>query len=183
MKTVEKPWMAFKVMAAGAIPPKNAFRYAFDNGADHILAGMFDYEIAEDVKIAKAAIAAAATRAAVEKLGPRSWVLGLGSRPVQDLSPKAQDLRPVPGTPSWRVPEGVVIGGLELLAQQFHVVVAVVAARPARRRSPAAARRPRPAGSGSARPGAGGGRRQAAPAPLRGRRGNSAPAAAPSWPR
>ena len=53
MKTVEKPWMAFKVMAAGAIPPKDAFRYAFENGADHILAGMFDFEIAEDVAIAK----------------------------------------------------------------------------------------------------------------------------------
>jgi hypothetical protein len=63
MKNVEKPWLAFKVMAAGAIPPKNAFRYAFQNGADHILAGMFDFEIAEDVEIAKAAIAAAATRA------------------------------------------------------------------------------------------------------------------------
>jgi hypothetical protein len=63
MKTVEKPWIAFKIMAAGAIPPKDAFGYAFQNGADHILVGMFDYEIAEDVEIAKAAIAAAATRA------------------------------------------------------------------------------------------------------------------------
>ena len=62
MKTVEKPWIAFKVMAAGAIPPKDAFRYAFDNGADHILAGMFDFEIAEDVELAKAAIAGAAKR-------------------------------------------------------------------------------------------------------------------------
>ncbi|MBN2021630.1 MAG: hypothetical protein JW809_02450 [Pirellulales bacterium] len=62
MKTVEKPWFAFKVMAAGAIPPKDAFAYAFNNGADHILAGMFDFEIAGDVEIAKAAIAGAATR-------------------------------------------------------------------------------------------------------------------------
>ncbi len=51
MKGVEKPWIAFKVMAAGAIPPAEAFQYAFDNGADHVLAGMFDFEIAEDVKI------------------------------------------------------------------------------------------------------------------------------------
>ena len=56
MKTVEKPWIAFKVMAAGAIPAKEAFQYAFDNGADHILAGMFDFEIAEDVLIAKEAL-------------------------------------------------------------------------------------------------------------------------------
>ncbi|RKY09648.1 MAG: hypothetical protein DRP66_01655 [Planctomycetota bacterium] len=53
MKDVKKPWIAFKVMAAGAINPDNAFRYAFENGADHVLAGMFDFEIAEDVKTAK----------------------------------------------------------------------------------------------------------------------------------
>jgi hypothetical protein len=52
MKGVEKPWFAFKVMAAGAIPPDNAFRYAFENGADFVLAGMFDFEIAEDALIA-----------------------------------------------------------------------------------------------------------------------------------
>lgn len=53
MKAVKKPWIAFKVMAAGAIPPADAFKYVFDSGADHVLAGMFDFEIAEDVKIAK----------------------------------------------------------------------------------------------------------------------------------
>ena len=52
MSAVEKPWIAFKVMAAGAIPPADAFSYAFESGADHVLAGMFDFEIAEDVKIA-----------------------------------------------------------------------------------------------------------------------------------
>ena len=57
MKTVKKPWIAFKVMAAGAIHPKNAFQYAFENGADHVLAGMFDFEIAEDALIAKNVIA------------------------------------------------------------------------------------------------------------------------------
>ncbi len=51
MKNVEKPWIAFKVMAAGAIPPADAFQYAYDNGADHIIAGMFDFEIAEDAGI------------------------------------------------------------------------------------------------------------------------------------
>ncbi len=57
MKKVEKPWLAFKVMAAGAIPPENAFQYAFDNGADHVLAGMFDFEIAQDARIAKSTLA------------------------------------------------------------------------------------------------------------------------------
>ena len=57
MKDVQKPWMAFKIMAAGAIPPKDAFRYAFENGADHALVGMFDFEIAEDVQLAKGILA------------------------------------------------------------------------------------------------------------------------------
>jgi len=58
MKKVEKPWMAFKIMAAGAIPPENALTYAFGNGADHILLGMFDFEIAEDVGLANKVLAA-----------------------------------------------------------------------------------------------------------------------------
>jgi hypothetical protein len=62
MKSVKKPWIAFKVMAAGAIPPKNAFRYAFKNGADFVLAGMFDFEIAEDAQHAREAIASATER-------------------------------------------------------------------------------------------------------------------------
>jgi hypothetical protein len=55
MDGVTKPWIAFKVMAAGAISPKHAFPYAYNNGADFILAGMFDWQIAEDVAVAKAA--------------------------------------------------------------------------------------------------------------------------------
>jgi hypothetical protein len=51
MRNVTKPWIAFKVMAAGAIPPKDAFQYVFENGADHVLAGMFDFEVAEDTMI------------------------------------------------------------------------------------------------------------------------------------
>ena len=57
MKTVEKPWIAFKVMAAGAIPPADAFRYVYVGGADFILAGMFDFEIAEDAQIARQILA------------------------------------------------------------------------------------------------------------------------------
>ncbi len=51
MKDVKKPWIAFKVMAAGAIPPKDAFPYVFQNGADHVLVGMFDFEIQGDVQL------------------------------------------------------------------------------------------------------------------------------------
>jgi len=57
MRSVEKPWIAFKVMAAGAIPPKDAFRYSFENGADFIFAGMFDFDIAEDVAVTREILA------------------------------------------------------------------------------------------------------------------------------
>jgi hypothetical protein len=53
MAKFQKPWIAFKVMAAGAIPPEKAFRFAFQGGADFICAGMFDFQIAEDVSIVK----------------------------------------------------------------------------------------------------------------------------------
>ncbi len=52
METVTKPWVAFKVMAAGAIPPRWAFPHAFRSGADFVLAGMFDFQVESDVKLA-----------------------------------------------------------------------------------------------------------------------------------
>ncbi len=57
MKTVEKPWIAFKVLAAGAIRPRKGFEFAFNGGADFACVGMFDYQVKEDVKIAKSVIA------------------------------------------------------------------------------------------------------------------------------
>jgi hypothetical protein len=57
MKNVQKPWIAFKVMAAGAIKPRKAFQYSFDGGADFMLAGMFDFQIAQDVQITKEVLA------------------------------------------------------------------------------------------------------------------------------
>ena len=51
MKKVNKPWIAFKVLGAGAIHPKEGFKYAFNNGADFICVGMFDFQIEEDVEI------------------------------------------------------------------------------------------------------------------------------------
>ncbi len=52
MKTLPQPFIAFKVMAAGGILPKDGFRYAFENGADFICAGMYDFQMVEDVNIA-----------------------------------------------------------------------------------------------------------------------------------
>ena len=56
MKKVDKPWIAYKVMAAGAIHPREAFKYAYANGADFICAGMFDFQVREDVLLAKDAL-------------------------------------------------------------------------------------------------------------------------------
>ena len=53
MQNVDKPWIAYKVMAAGAIHPSDAFKYAYENGADFICAGMFDFQVREDVIIAR----------------------------------------------------------------------------------------------------------------------------------
>ena len=57
MKKVEKPWIAFKVLAAGAIHPREGFKYAFENGADFVCVGMFDFQIREDVIIARDTLA------------------------------------------------------------------------------------------------------------------------------
>jgi len=53
MKKIRKPWMAFKVLAAGAIHPQDGFKYAFENGADFVHVGMFDFQIREDAIILK----------------------------------------------------------------------------------------------------------------------------------
>jgi hypothetical protein len=52
MNKVDKPWIAFKILAAGAIHPREGFKYAFDNGADFICVGMFDFQVIEDCLIA-----------------------------------------------------------------------------------------------------------------------------------
>ena len=52
MMGIQKPWIAFKVLAGGAIHPKEGFRFAFENGADFICVGMFDFQIVDDVNTA-----------------------------------------------------------------------------------------------------------------------------------
>jgi hypothetical protein len=59
MRGVSRPWIAFKVLAAGAIHPREGFKYAFDNGADFACVGMFDFQVREDAMIARNAVAAA----------------------------------------------------------------------------------------------------------------------------
>jgi len=45
------PVMGYKILAAGAIEPKDGFKWAFENGADFICVGMFDFQIVKDVNI------------------------------------------------------------------------------------------------------------------------------------
>jgi uncharacterized membrane protein YphA (DoxX/SURF4 family) len=52
MNRLEQPWIAFKVLAAGAIAPEVGFPYAFKNGADFICVGMYDFQIVDDVNLA-----------------------------------------------------------------------------------------------------------------------------------
>lgn len=52
MAQLEEPWIAFKILAAGAIHPREGFRYALDNGADFLCVGMYDFQLVDDVNIA-----------------------------------------------------------------------------------------------------------------------------------
>jgi hypothetical protein len=61
------PWIAFKVMAAGAIPPREGFDYAFRNGADFLCVGMFDFQVDEDMAIFRESYEASLDR-------PRPWM-------------------------------------------------------------------------------------------------------------
>lgn len=62
MAQVERPWIAYKVLGAGAIPPDQGFRFAFDGGADFICVGMFDFQVADDAEFARRAVARARIR-------------------------------------------------------------------------------------------------------------------------
>jgi hypothetical protein len=57
MKGVEEPWIGFKVLAAGAIHPREGFKYAFEAGADFLCVGMFDFQVREDALIAQKVLA------------------------------------------------------------------------------------------------------------------------------
>ncbi len=57
MKSLPQPWIAFKILAAGALKPQEAFSYAFQNGADFICVGMYDFQMVDDTNIAIEALA------------------------------------------------------------------------------------------------------------------------------
>jgi uncharacterized membrane protein YphA (DoxX/SURF4 family) len=51
VRNAKVPVMGFKVLAAGAIQPEDGFRWAFENGADFICVGMFDFQVVHDVNV------------------------------------------------------------------------------------------------------------------------------------
>jgi hypothetical protein len=53
MKGLKEPWIAFKVLAAGAIGPEAGFRFALEGGADFLCIGMFDFQVRENAIIAQ----------------------------------------------------------------------------------------------------------------------------------
>jgi hypothetical protein len=52
MQDRKEPWIAFKTLAAGALHPKDAFRWCFESGADFLCVGMYDFQLVEDINIA-----------------------------------------------------------------------------------------------------------------------------------
>ncbi len=69
MAKLKQPWIAFKVLAAGAIHPRLAFQWAFESGADFLCVGMFDFQVVENTDLAARALAAVADRRR-----PRPWM-------------------------------------------------------------------------------------------------------------
>lgn len=51
MEKLEQPWIAFKILAAGALHPKDAFPFALKSGADFICVGTYDFQIVENVNL------------------------------------------------------------------------------------------------------------------------------------
>ncbi len=62
MQDIKVPWIAFKVLAAGAIGVKEGLKFAFESGADFICLGMFDFQVKQDVELACKAIAESKNR-------------------------------------------------------------------------------------------------------------------------
>ncbi|MHC4074610.1 MAG: hypothetical protein ACYTGS_21715 [Planctomycetota bacterium] len=67
MQDVKVPWIAFKVLAAGAIPAEEGLKLAFDSGADFVCLGMFDFQVKQDAVLARKTIAESKNRR-------RTWI-------------------------------------------------------------------------------------------------------------
>jgi uncharacterized membrane protein YphA (DoxX/SURF4 family) len=49
VERTKTPVMAYKILAAGAIGPEDGFNWAFQNGADFICVGMFDFQVVTNI--------------------------------------------------------------------------------------------------------------------------------------
>lgn len=45
--------MELEVLGAGRTHPKDGFQFAVDSGADFLAVGMFDFQVLENIEIAK----------------------------------------------------------------------------------------------------------------------------------
>ncbi|MGO8813048.1 MAG: hypothetical protein ACLQVG_00060 [Terriglobia bacterium] len=57
MRSIKKPWIAFKVLGAGRVKPEEGFRLVFEHGGDFLAVGMFDWQIRDDVAHVKEMLA------------------------------------------------------------------------------------------------------------------------------
>jgi hypothetical protein len=48
-RSIDVPMFGFKVLAAGSIPPADGIRWAYENGADFVCLGMYDFQVVDDV--------------------------------------------------------------------------------------------------------------------------------------
>jgi hypothetical protein len=62
MQRIERPWIAFKVLGAGAMAPQEGFRLALTAGADFLTVGMFDFQVRENAALLKQLLAGSLTR-------------------------------------------------------------------------------------------------------------------------
>ena len=51
VNSTKVPVMGYKILAAGAIYPQDGFNWAFENGADFICVGMFDFQIVDNTNM------------------------------------------------------------------------------------------------------------------------------------
>jgi hypothetical protein len=69
MKTIRKPWLAFKVLGAGRMKPAEGLDLAFRSGADFVNLGMYDFQVKDDIALVRHTVAANAQR-------ERPWIAG-----------------------------------------------------------------------------------------------------------
>jgi hypothetical protein len=67
MKTIRKPWIAFKVLGAGRVQPNEGLDLAFKSGADFVNVGMYDFQVGQNVEFVHDA-------ALTHKIRDRQWM-------------------------------------------------------------------------------------------------------------